>query len=464
MNRAMPLLPRESTERAFAYRAARALLILFIVGIVPACGSVNNEIQTLSGNTPIEQAPPQKKLDQPVQHVFIIVMENHTYDNYFLAYPNPTGDPAPTRGLASGGRLVTITEPTRDDWSPGDNSFSDAHLDYDGGLMNGFDEAAHQPGLPGDRYFHADGTDGAYVSYGVTVEAGRRRLGYYWFLADQGVLSDHWFTSQMGQSFPNHVYTLTASSGGSISNPGTTNGQFDVLDPATGAITQDNHFSAARIATALPVELENAGLAWTVFQETDDTPIFNLPTNFLLDLQATVSDIDVISNLPDFNQRLITTPNLDQRLSEYLAKGWGGHVTLIKPNDFNGEHPGVGTVSDGQTWVRSIIDAIGNSSLWPNSVIILTWDDYGGFYDHVAPPQVDGFGLGFRVPCLIVSPYVKKGIVQHQVREHSSIAAFCEKVFGLPAMTARDAAADNLMDAFDFGQIPRPFSDFTPGT
>jgi phospholipase C len=431
--------------------------------MVPACTRLKDEFQTLNGNAPIDQAPSQKQLNQPVQHVFIIVMENHTYDNYFLAYPNPTGEAAPTQGLASGGRAVTITEPGKDDWSPGDNTWSNAHADYHAGLMDGFDQAAHQPGTPGDRYYHADGTDGAYVSYGVTVEAGRRRLGYYWFLADQGVLSDHWFTSEMGQSFPNHVYPLTASSGGSISNPDT-HGNFDVYDPATGAVTQESHFSAASIATALPVELENVGLAWTVFQETDNTPILNLPTNVLLDLEATVKDIDVIRGLPDFNQRLILTPNLDQRMPEYLAKGWGGHVTLIKPNDFNGEHPGVGTVSDGQAWVRSIIDAIGNSPLWPNCVIILTWDDYGGFYDHVAPPQVDGFGLGFRVPCLIISPFAKKGVVQHQVREHSSIATFCEKIFGLPTMTARDAVADDLMEAFDFGQAPRPFTDFTPGT
>jgi phospholipase C len=430
--------------------------------LLPACGTLKNEIATLNGEPPINQAPPQKHLDQPVQHVFVIFKENHTYDNYFLAYPNPTAlHPAPTSGLAKGGRIVPLVEPTKDDWSPGDNSWDVAHADYDLGQMDGFDQSAHQPST-GDRFFHADGPDGAYVSYGLTQEIGRRRLSYYWFLADQGVLCDNYFTSQMGQSFPNHLYLLAATSGTCISNPDI-NGHFNILN-ADGSKSQATHLGPTVISTAIPVELEDKGLAWTVFQETDDFPILDLPTNALLDLSASVSDIDVIQQLSDFNDRLIETKNLDTRLSHYFDKGWDGHVTYIKPNDLNTEHPGVGSISDGQTWTRAIIDAIGQSADWEHCVIILTWDDYGGFYDHVAPPQVDGFGLGPRVPCIIISPFVKKGIVQHELREHSSIAKFCEKIFGLASMTGRDGSSgtDDLMSAFDFTQTPRPYSDFIP--
>jgi phospholipase C len=428
--------------------------------ILPACNRLKNDIATLSGEPPITQAPPQKQLSQPVQHVFVIFKENHTYDNYFLAYPNPTAlHPSPTTGLAQGGRIVPLVEPSKDDWSPGDNSWDVAHADYDGGLMDGFDQPAHQPST-GDRFFHADGTDGAYVSYGLTEEVGRRRLPYYWFLADQGVLCDNYFTSQMGQSFPNHLFLLATTSGNCISNPDL-NGNFQILNP-DGSRSSASHLTSMVVPTALPVELEAAGLTWTVFQETDNIPVVNLPTNALLDLSASVADIDVIQQLPDFNQRLIQTRNLDSRLAEYLAKGWDGHVTFIKPNDFNTEHPGVGNVTDGQKWTKAIITAIGQSTDWEHCVIVLTWDDYGGFYDHVAPSQVDGFGLGFRVPCLIISPFAKKGVIQHELREHSSIAKFCEQVFSLTAMTARDASAstDDLMSAFDFTQAPRPFSDF----
>ena len=428
------------------------------VAAVAGCGSSTGTAPT------IDQAPPQTQLDQPVQHVFVIFKENHTYDNFFLAYPNPNEPSPPTQGLASGGRLVTITEPSKDDWSPGDNTFEVAHRDFDSGMLDGFDQDAHQPDATGlDRFLHADDDDGAYVSYGVTSEAGRRRVGYYWHLADQGVLSDRWFTSELSQSFPNHLYVLAATAGGAISNPNL-DGDFDVLDPQTGTTRQEGHLNSAEIATALPVELEQAGLTWTVLQETNNIPILNLGANFILDLAASVGDIDVIRALPDFDDRLIETPDLDTHIEEYLAKGWAGHVTFIKPNDLNSEHPGVGDVGRGQKWTRDIIDAIGNSPEWEHSVIILTWDDYGGFYDHVAPPQVDGFGLGFRVPAIIISPFAKQGVVQHERREFSSIAKFCERVFNLPAMTARDAdpVTDDLMSAFDFGQAPRPYSDFMP--
>src|SRR5262249_48668145 len=94
--------------------------------------------------------------------------------------------------------------------------------------------------------------------------------------------------------------------------------------------------------------------------------------------------------------------------------------------------------------------------------IFITWDDFGGFYDHVPPPQVDYLGLGFRVPCLVVSPFAKKGFVDHTQLEHSSLCKFAESLFGLPAMTARDAAAKGMMEASDFKQTPRKFSEFKP--
>jgi phospholipase C len=443
------------------------LLILAIVlgtGAALGCGSGSDHGGVYV--PAINQAPPQKTLDQPVQHIWVIFKENHTYDNYFASYPNPTGDPPTTTGLGLDGVVIPLYEPTNDTWSPGDNSWDVAHADWDGGRMDGFAQGAHQPGstdlIPND-FYHADGPDGAYASYGLTPAIGRARLPYYWFLADQGVLCDRYFSSEMGPSQPNHFYLLAATAGGAIGNPGVT-ADFQVLvDPATNTRVNQTHMTATEIATSIPSELEAKGLTWTVLQETDNLPVGDIFVDTLLDLGASVSNIDVIHGLPDFNQRLIQTPFLDQRLPQYIAKGWDAHVVYVKPNDFDCEHPGVGSVSDGQTWTRKIMDAIGNSPDWASSVIILTWDDYGGFYDHVPPPRTDAFGLGVRVPCIIVSPFAKKGVVQHAVREHSSICALCEKIYGLPAMTARDASIDDLTSALDFTQAPRPYSDFVLG-
>jgi phospholipase C len=96
---------------------------------------------------------------------------------------------------------------------------------------------------------------------------------------------------------------------------------------------------------------------------------------------------------------------------------------------------------------------------WADSAIFIVWDDFGGFYDHVAPPQVDEFGLGFRVPALIVSPYARNTVL-HDAVEVSSILKFAEKTFSLPDLGGRDTAASDLMSAFDFAQSPRKPSDF----
>jgi len=354
----MTKVPIVETRIAFGSLAVTAAVIMLC-----GCGG-SGGVLGIGGTAPIKQAPAQKQLDQPVQHVFVILKENHTYDNFFLSYPNPNEPNPPTQGLATNGRLVPIREPDRNDWSPGDNAYDVAHVDFDDGKLDGFDNDAHQPDSNGiDRIMHADGTDGAYVSYAVTPDTGRRRLPYYWHLADRGVLSDRWFSSELGASFPNHVYVLAATAGGAVSNPDLFKGEFAILDPQTGQIRTADHLSPTDVARALPVEFEQAGLAWTVFQETDEPPIVDLTLGFFLHDSASVTGIDVVHALTDFHDRFIETPNLNERLSHYIDKGWAGHLTVIKPNDFNSEHPGISSVADGQKWTRSIIDAIGNSTI-----------------------------------------------------------------------------------------------------
>src|SRR5437867_3433532 len=122
--------------------ASLLLIMAGVLGSAAGCGDTKRGVHVPD----IAQAPPQKELSQPVQHVYIIFKENHTYDNYFAGYPNPGGDPATTSGLGANGRVIELKEPKTGTWSPGRNSFDTAHGDYDGGLMDGFDQAGHQPG------------------------------------------------------------------------------------------------------------------------------------------------------------------------------------------------------------------------------------------------------------------------------------------------------------------------------
>jgi phospholipase C len=128
------------------------------------------------------------------------------------------------------------------------------------------------------------------------------------------------------------------------------------------------------------------------------------------------------------------------------------------------EASGIERVSQIASWVVSIVNAIGNSPYWSNTAIIITWDDWGGWYDHVAPQVVNdgvswGSGdiYGFRVPLIVVSPYAKPAYISHVNHDFGSVIHFVEQVFDLPSLGWADARADDLSDCFDFNQTPLPF-------
>jgi phospholipase C len=135
-------------------------------------------------------------------------------------------------------------------------------------------------------------------------------------------------------------------------------------------------------------------------------------------------------------------------------------MSWVMPADSkHSDHPG-NRSNEGPSWVAAVVNAVGNSQYWNNTAVIVTWDEWGGLYDHVAPPMMNNYmELGFRVPLLIISPYAKQGHVSHVQYEFGSIIAFAEETFGIPkgSLHATDARANDLSDAFDFSQAPRPF-------
>jgi phospholipase C len=139
-------------------------------------------------------------------------------------------------------------------------------------------------------------------------------------------------------------------------------------------------------------------------------------------------------------------------------------VSWVTPSKANSDHPAAHS-TQGPLWVASVVNAIGRSSYWDSTAIIVLWDDWGGFYDNVAPPQLDYRGLGIRVPCLIISPYAKRGYVSHTQYEFGSILKFIEEAFNLPYLgpTAdgyTDERANSIEDSFDFTKPPRRFTPF----
>ena len=140
-----------------------------------------------------------------------------------------------------------------------------------------------------------------------------------------------------------------------------------------------------------------------------------------------------------------------------IAAGTLADVTWIVPSFPDSDHP-LAASNRGPSWVSSIVNALGASPFWNSTAVFVVWDDWGGWYDHVAPRQLDAMGLGFRVPLIVVSPYAKHGYVSHVQHEFGSILRFAEETFGLPSLGQADARADDLGDCFDFRQTPQPFA------
>jgi acid phosphatase len=137
-----------------------------------------------------------------------------------------------------------------------------------------------------------------------------------------------------------------------------------------------------------------------------------------------------------------------------LSTGALPAVSFVKPIGAKNEHLGYATLLEGQEYVAGLVKRVQESPAWKDSVIIITYDESGGRWDHVPPPKVDRWGPGLRVPAIIISPFAKRGFVDHTNYETTSILKLIEARWGLPPLTSRDAAANNLLNSFDFSQRP----------
>jgi len=339
----------------------------------------------------------------PITHVIIVTQENRSFDHYFgrLAangQPDAEGFPATytnpdTSGAAVSPAHLTTTCVHHDPphgWDP-------MHASWDNGAMDGFLRAA-QASVPGnlDVLGYYDATD----------------LPFYYWLASTYAISDRHFASVLGPTWPNRDY-LYAGTSNSVRETGgaTLTGVRTIFD-----------------------QLTDAGVAWGVY--TDGTP-----------RQDTLGWTSRHDGVHVFNTLLAQ-----------LADGSLPPVAFVDPTGLTDEHP-TGDVQRGEAWSRRIYLAAIASPLWPSLAVIYTYDESGGFFDHVAPPAAcppaadqaafDHFGV--RVPFTVVSPWARPHAVSHRPQDHTSVLRFVQALHDLPALTARDANADALLDFFDFG-------------
>jgi phospholipase C len=139
-----------------------------------------------------------------------------------------------------------------------------------------------------------------------------------------------------------------------------------------------------------------------------------------------------------------------------IVNGNLAQVSWVIPTGQESDHAGINDGS-GPSWVTSVVNAIGNSPYWANTVIFVVWDDWGGWYDHVAPTIINSYEYGFRVPVIVISPYAKAAYISHNMHNFGSILKFIEETFGLPSLGYADAVSDDFSDCFNFSQMPLTF-------
>lgn len=410
-----------------------------------------------------------------IQHIIFVIQENHSFDNYFGTYPGANGFPLgisipvnPSKtalgfvqpfhlniaqpiyivgdelppGVADPSELETNSEsavapfPFPNESIGGDlnHAWQVAHIDYDDGKMDGF--ILGEKSLLTMGYY--DGND----------------ISYYWDYADNFVLDDNFFSSLMGPSFPNHLYIASGTNGPvfGLNYPWVLKGGV-INNPQTGFDWQGVSLTWA----TLTEELTKANAPWAWYDGKpnplkpdiwDALPLFSYFQNHPNELAQHVKN----------TQRFIS----DIQNGELPAVSWiipGAWHPPTWPEACIGqapsEHPPARS-DCGMDYVAYLVNRVMQSQYWASTAIVITWDDYGGFYDHVPPPQTDAYGEGFRVPTLVVSPWAKHGLIDHTQYEFASLLKLAEDNFNLPTLGTRDVAANDMMNSFDFNQAPQP--------
>ncbi len=387
-------------------------------------------------------ARPQKAAGPPqeipgmnkIEHVVWIIQENRSFDNYFGTYPGADGfSPGICSPVLPGSSKcikpfhLHVPMPACDL----SHGWDAAHAAYDHGAMDGYVWAEGSP----YTMAYLDGRD----------------IPNYWAYAHHYTLADRFFSSLNGPSLPNHVYTVAATSGGLTENVCSQN---NVLGRLKEVMDDPDGFSFAAIIN----RLASHGVSWKYYVERTKQPPPASDPCHVKDPEP--QQFGLWNPLPGFKS-IRDNPKLMSRLvdqTEYfrdLKQGTLPQVSWLIPTFQDSEHPPE-PVGQGMWYVTRLINALMQSKYWANTAIFLTWDDYGGFYDHVPPPELDAFGYGPRVPLLVISPYAKPGYVTSQAGGFSSILRFIEERYHLPHLTARDDRTGDMADAFDFNQKPNP--------
>jgi phospholipase C len=408
-----------------------------------------------------------------IQHVVIIVQENRTTDNLFQ---DPVliseGADIASSGINSLGQSVPLTPLDLGTTGSSADTYdlSHAHVQfenmYDGGKLDGTNTGCAPP---------ANCPPNAQFRYVIPAD-----VEPYFAVAEQYTFADRMFQTNQGPSFPAHQFILSGTSAptatsplfaaedpapavGCIAAPTSSVVMIDASGSETNQVPEYPCFEHLTLTDLLDAE----GLTWRYYAPAPAPggatyAIWIAPMAIgHMCQEQTVSGARACTG-PDWTNNVVSPQS--QVLTD-IANGQLAQVSWVIPTGASSDHSDLNDGS-GPSWVASVVNAIGSSPYWANTAIIITWDDWGGWYDHVAPPIVDdgvswgsGYTYGFRVPLIVVSPYAKAAYVSHVTHDFGSILKFVETNFNLPSLGYADGPADNLADCFNFSQTPLRFQN-----
>lgn len=431
--------------------------VVLVASILAGCAG---RLSEPSASGAIPAAPPSgvvpdRTIGHFIKHVVVIIQENRSFDNIFQGFPNADTQ---SYGYADeNGKEVRVALSSRNfttqDLGDAPHGYAASRVQYNGGKMDGWWGAMKKWRRPGEPLTYSY----SYADPAVVAP--------YWTMAKQYVLADKLFPTEWGPSFTAHLDLIAAETYlnksktlALVDTPGDSPWGCDAPSPAPPATpdpeslaptldrqgheNKDGPFPCFTQFETLAHPLDEKHVPWRYYAP---------PLDSFGDIYSTFDAIKWVRYGSDWKNVVSPQTKILTDLPKQLAP-----VTWIVPTGKDSDHPGQKS-DTGPSWVANIVNAVGQSSYWKDTAVIVLWDDWGGMYDHLSPPQLDWLGLGFRVPMIVISPYAKKGYVSHVQYEFGSVVKFTENVFSLPSLGFTDERANGLSDAFDFSQKPRSF-------
>jgi phospholipase C len=420
-----------------------------------------------------------------IKHVIIIMQENRSFDSYFGTFPGADGI-AMTNGVPTvcvpnpGGSCVRPYHDTADIDGGGPHGVPNAIADIAGGQMNGFveqrDDALQGCTNPDDPACSTSGSPDV-MGYHTAAE-----IPNYWAYAENFVLDDHMFEPVKSWSLPDHLFMVSAWSAkcrnrSPMSCVNNIVGPYGVnqFDNAVDDELRTGKTSIDLAWTDITWLLYARHVSWAYYVQSGTQPdCADDSAETCAPVQQNAATPGIWNPLPLFGdvQQDHQLHNI-KPLGSFLDAAKAGTlpaVSWIVPSQPDSEHPPA-SVHQGQAYVTALINAVMQSPDWDSTAIFLSWDDWGGFYDNVVPPTVDADGYGLRVPGLVISPYAKKGFIDHQILSSDAYLKFIEDDFlgsarlnpktdgrpdPRPDVRENAAILGSLLNDFDFNQPPRP--------